>query len=67
MAQLTSLNLGSNSIGEVGAASLAPSLALMAQLTSLDLEGNGIGEAGAASLPRFATIVAPTYNIIWKS
>ena len=31
MAQLTSLNLGCNAIGAAGAASLAPSLALVAQ------------------------------------
>jgi hypothetical protein len=40
MAQLTSLDLLRNAIGEAGAASLAPSLALMARLTSLDLDGN---------------------------
>jgi hypothetical protein len=50
MAQLTSLNLGENKIGAAGAASLAPSLALMAKLTSLDLYYNEIGDAGAASL-----------------
>jgi hypothetical protein len=37
MAQLTSLDLSSNDIGAAGAASLAPSLALMTRLTSLTL------------------------------
>jgi Ran GTPase-activating protein (RanGAP) involved in mRNA processing and transport len=50
MAQLTSLDLSLNDIGDAGAASLAPSLAPMAQLTSLKLGYNAIGDAGAASL-----------------
>ena len=37
-------------IGDVGVASLAPSLALMAQLMSLDLSFNDIRAVGAASL-----------------
>ena len=55
-AQLTSLDLMRNALGDAGAASLAPSLALMAQLTSLNLEFNAIGDAGAAWLPRFARL-----------
>jgi Ran GTPase-activating protein (RanGAP) involved in mRNA processing and transport len=43
MAQLTSIDLSCNAIGAAGAASLAPSLALMAQLTSLYLDDNAIG------------------------
>jgi hypothetical protein len=42
MAQLTSLDLSYNFIGEPGAASLAPNLAAMAQLDSLGLPGNWI-------------------------
>jgi hypothetical protein len=37
MAQLTSLDLGHNAIGAAGAASLAPSLAVMSRLTSIKL------------------------------
>jgi hypothetical protein len=51
MAQLTSLDLGENDIGDAGVASLAPSLALMAQLTWLHLENNDIGDAVSAWLP----------------
>jgi hypothetical protein len=50
MTQLTSLHLDSKRFGAAGAASLAPSLALMAQLTSLHLVVNALGDAGAASL-----------------
>ena len=56
MAQLTSLDLSNNSLGDVGAASLAPSLARMPLLMSLDLRINLIGAAGAMLLPRFARI-----------
>ena len=46
-----------NDIEAAGAASLAPSLALMAQLTSRDLGDNALGDAGAASLaPSLARI-----------
>jgi hypothetical protein len=48
MAQLTSLNLEGNAIGDAGAASLAPSLAPMAQLTSLHLSGTLRASASAA-------------------
>jgi hypothetical protein len=49
MAQLTSLDLRFSYIGDAGAASLAPSLALMTQLTSLNLGENSANssEAGA--------------------
>jgi hypothetical protein len=50
MAQLTSLDLWGNAIGDAGAASLAPSLATMAQLTSLNLGDNTIGDTGLAAL-----------------
>jgi hypothetical protein len=60
MAQLTSLHLNGNALGDAGAASLAPSLARMTLLMSLqvDLRNNLIGAAGAALLPRFARIAA---------
>jgi hypothetical protein len=56
MAQLTSLYLNGNDLGDAGAASLAPGLARMTVLMSLDLRINRIGAAGAALLPRFARI-----------
>jgi hypothetical protein len=52
-----------NDIGEAGAASLAPSLALMAQLTSLNLRGNSIGTAGAASLAPSLALMAQLTSI----
>jgi hypothetical protein len=50
MAQLTSLDLMRNALGDAGAASLAPSLALMARLTLLSLQYNSLGDVGAALL-----------------
>jgi Ran GTPase-activating protein (RanGAP) involved in mRNA processing and transport len=47
---LTSLDLGNNSIGDVGAASLAEALGYNTALKELNLGDNSIGTAGAASL-----------------
>jgi Ran GTPase-activating protein (RanGAP) involved in mRNA processing and transport len=62
MARLTSLDLRENDIGDAGAASLAPSLALMARLTSLDLSCNCIGAAGAASLAAVLTSMTMDFD-----
>jgi hypothetical protein len=61
--RLRSLNLAGTHLGAAGAASLAPSLALMSQLTSLNLGGddlgyNDIGAAGAASLAPSLALMA---------
>jgi Leucine-rich repeat (LRR) protein len=50
LATLTELNLGNNSIGAAGAASLADALVVNSTVAQLDLTANSIGDAGAASL-----------------
>ncbi len=48
--KLTTLDLGSNSIGEAGALAIAESLKGNTTLTSLNLYNNEIGEAGARAI-----------------
>ena len=60
---LTNLDLGTNFIGDSGAASLSQALAVNSSLTNLDLINNFIGPSGAASLSQALAVNASLTNL----